>query len=197
MALYHQEPNNFQNIPDNQLFTLYFNYEETRTHTFQPSFLYLDILHIYHQFFHKFLIRTPHVTDPEFENIPHQRSSVDQILLLLATLEDIISDIRNRFPRKHPTNHIQKDLELLPIVFCSVLDQFSLVENPDMSQLLLLYRFFHFFRTVPSIKHYNQFQIVKQFSQITSLPWFLSIKILIFNIVVTFHLSYQSLILQI
>ena len=46
-ALYHQEFTDFENIQDSQPFTFYFNYDNTRTHTFQPSYFYKDKLHIY------------------------------------------------------------------------------------------------------------------------------------------------------
>ena len=40
-ALYHQEIKNFQNIEDNQPSTpSHFHCDKTRTHNFQPSFLF-------------------------------------------------------------------------------------------------------------------------------------------------------------
>ena len=91
-----------------------------------------DIPHIYDQFLRNILMQN-HVTDPDHENFPHQSSVVDEILSVLGTFEETIFSNRNRFPRNDPTNHIQKDFHLLLIVFRSVLDQFSLVENPDAS----------------------------------------------------------------
>ena len=58
--------------------------------TLQPYFLHQDILHLYDHFLHKILRQTLHVTDPEYENFPHQSSSDDQILSVLGTLEDTI-----------------------------------------------------------------------------------------------------------
>ena len=40
-------------------------------------------------------MQTHLVTDPEFENFTHLYSSVDQILGVLGTLEDIVSNIPN------------------------------------------------------------------------------------------------------
>ena len=97
-----------------------------------PPFLHEDILHIYDQFLRNILMQT-HVTDPDHVNFPHQSSVVDEFFSVLGTFEETIFSFRNRFPRNDPTNHIQKDLDLLLIVFRSVLDQFSLVENPDAS----------------------------------------------------------------
>ena len=53
-------------------------------------------------------MQTLHITDPEFENFPHQSSSVDQIFLL-STLGETVFNFRNRFARNDTTNHIQKD----------------------------------------------------------------------------------------
>ena len=39
-ALYDQELKNFQNKKDNEPFNLKFNFDKTRTHTCQPSFLH-------------------------------------------------------------------------------------------------------------------------------------------------------------
>ena len=90
--------------------------------------------------------------------VSNQSSRVDQILSVLGFLEDTISTIRNRFPRKGPTNHIQKYLSLLLIVFRSVLDQFSLVKNPDISQFLIIsqslqffFRNYHIYQTIETI----------------------------------------------
>ena len=107
-ARYHQDFNNFENIQDKQAFILTFEYDKVRTHTFQPPFLHHNNLHIYGQFLHNVLMQTPYVTEPEFEKFSHQSSRVDQILSVLGFLEDTISTIRNHFPRKGPTNHIQK-----------------------------------------------------------------------------------------
>ena len=74
-------------------------------------------------------MQAPHVTDLEFEKFPHQASTVDQIHSVVGSLEDTISTIRNGFPGSDYTNHIQKALDLPPIVFTSVLDQISLVKN--------------------------------------------------------------------
>ena len=138
-------------ITNTSLFILImFNYDKTRIHTFQTCFLYQDIFHIYDQFLPNILMQTPHVTEPEFEKFPHQSSRVNQILLVLGTLADTISTIWNLFLQNDPTNHIQKDLDLLPIVFCSVLDQFSSVENSDRSQLLTFPHFLqNFFQNYP------------------------------------------------
>ena len=51
-------------------------------------------------------MQTPHVTDPEFENFPHQSSRIDQALAVLRTLEDTISMFQNCFSQNDPTNHI-------------------------------------------------------------------------------------------
>ena len=84
--------------------------------------------------------------------------TINQILPVLGTLKDTMSTIRNYLPRNDPTNHIQQDLDLLPLVFCSVLDQFSLLENPDLSHILLLYHFLQYFlKTIRSIKHTKNF----------------------------------------
>ena len=40
-------------------------------------------------------MQTPPVTDPEFEKFTHFYSSVDQILGLLGTLEDIVFNFPN------------------------------------------------------------------------------------------------------
>ena len=161
-ALYHQEFKNFQNIQDNQPFTLYFNYDKTHTHTFQSSFLYQNVLRTYDQILHLILMETRHITDPEIEFFPHQCLIVDQFLSVLGTLGDTISNILIRFPRNDPTNQIQKKLHFLPIVFRSVLDQFSLVENPDISHLKTLSQFLQYYfknclihQTLQSISKYK------------------------------------------
>ena len=81
---------------------------------------------------------------------------------MLGTLADTISTIWNLFLRNDPTKHIQKDLDLLPIVFCSVLDQFRLVENSDISHFLTLSHLLQYFfqnypiyGTIQSIWKYN------------------------------------------
>ena len=74
---------------------------------------------------------------PEFENFPHQLSSVHHFFSVLGTLENTISNVLISFPRNDITNHIQKDSEILPINFPSLLDQFNWLENPVISQLLV------------------------------------------------------------
>ena len=83
-------------------------------------------------------MQTLHVTDPDYENFPHQFSSVEHILSSLGTLKDTISNIRDRFPQNDYTNLIQTDLNMLPMVFRSVLNQFSSHKNPDVSLLIVL-----------------------------------------------------------
>ena len=58
-ALYHQEFYDFENIQDNQHFTLCFNYDNTRTLTFQPSYFHKDDLPMYNHFLHINLLQTP------------------------------------------------------------------------------------------------------------------------------------------
>ena len=81
--------------------------------------------------FSKFFLQTPPATDSEYESFPLQPSSVVQFSSAVRTLEDTLSNVRNRFPLIDLTNHIEKDLDILLIDFCSVLDQFSFVGNPD------------------------------------------------------------------
>ena len=50
IALYHHEFNNFQNIQGNKSFTLSFNQDKARIHTFQPSVLHQDNFHVFDQF---------------------------------------------------------------------------------------------------------------------------------------------------
>ena len=111
-------------------------------------------------------MQTPHVTYPEFEKFTHQSSTVDQILSVLGTLEDTISNIRNRCLLNDSTNHIQKGLDLLPIVFRSRLDQFSLVENPDILQLLILSCFHqYYFKNYPI---YRRLQSISKYKLVLS-----------------------------
>ena len=50
-----------------------------------------------------------------------------------------------RLAQNDPVSHKQKDLDLLTIIFRSVLHQFSLVDNPDISELLNLSQFRQYF----------------------------------------------------
>ena len=83
-----------------------FFYDQTRIHTFQPTFLHQDF--VYDQVLQNILLQTSHATDSDFENFNHLPSSVDQILSVLGTLENVRSNIRNSFPLNDPTNNIHK-----------------------------------------------------------------------------------------
>ena len=83
-------------------------------------------------------MQAPQVTDLEFVKLPHQSSSVGQILSVVGSLEDNRSTFCNGFPGNDFANHIQKALALFPIVLPSVLDQTNLLEKPDTSRLLKL-----------------------------------------------------------
>ena len=69
--------------------------------------------------------------------------------------------MKNRFPQNDPISDIQKDLDLLTFILRSVVDQFSLVDDPDPSQLLIFshflqyfYKSYYIFQTVPAVsKH--------------------------------------------
>ena len=80
----------------------------------------------------------------------------------METLEETTVSIRSHFPQNYPVSRIQKDSDLLTIIFRSVLDQLSLVDDPDTSQLLIFYHFlqYHFknyylSQTVPAISKYQ------------------------------------------
>ena len=89
---------------------------------------------------------------------------------MLGTLEDIISNILNRFPLNDTTNHIQKYLYLLTIVFHSVLERFRFVEKPDITQLIILSRFLQYY-----FKNYPIYQTLQSISKyITILSNYLS-----------------------
>ena len=80
-------------------------------------------------------MQPPQVTCREYDNFSHQSSKFDQNFFMLVILGDIISKTRLCFPQNDATNHIETDLELLPVVFCSLFDKFTLVEDPDKSKL--------------------------------------------------------------
>ena len=80
----------------------------------------------------------------------------------LETLEETAVSIRNRFPQNDQVSHIQKDLDFLTIIFRSVLDQFSLVDDPNTLQLLILshihqyyFKNYYIFQTIPAISKYK------------------------------------------
>ena len=79
------------------------------------------------------------VTNRDFASFTHQSSNFDQVLSVLGTLDSKLSNIRNRFPRNDPSSQIQKHLDIQPIVYRFVLDQFSFVKNPGTSQTMKLF----------------------------------------------------------
>ena len=114
---------------------------KTKLHSFQTSFPKQDILHVYDQFLQNILLQTPNKTDPLYAQFPHQRSSVGQIISHSESLEETSVSIRNRFPQNDPVSHTQKYLDLLTIIFHSVLDIFVLVDDLDSSQFLIRFHF--------------------------------------------------------
>ena len=78
-------------------------------------------------------MQTSHFIDPDSENFPPQSSSVDQVLSVSGNLQETLSNNPHGLPQNDSINHIQNNLDIFLIVFCSVLDQFSSVENPDTS----------------------------------------------------------------
>ena len=62
----------------------------------------------------------------------------------------------------HPLKHFQKESELLPKLFHSFSEYFSLVENPNSSQLKKLSQFLQYLLRIVSIsEHHNKFQKMK------------------------------------
>ena len=92
----------------------------------------------------------------------HPSSSLGQTKCHSENLEETTVSIRNSFPQKEPVSYIQKNLDLLIIILRSVLDHFSLVDDPHTSQFLILSHFFqyyfknHFnFLIIPSTSNYK------------------------------------------
>ena len=113
-------------------------------------------------FYRTLSFEPPNETDALFALFPHQRSSACQTISHMETLEETTISIRSHFPRNDQVSCIQKDLDLLTIIFRSVLDQLRLVDDPDTSQLLIFYHFlqYHFknyyiFQTIPAISKYQ------------------------------------------
>ena len=59
-------------------FTLYFKYDKTKPHTFQPFFLNQDIIQIFDQFLQNILLHKPYETDPSHAQFQLQNSIVGQ-----------------------------------------------------------------------------------------------------------------------
>ena len=91
-----------------------------------------EIVQVYDQLLQNLLLQTTSETDTAYAQFPQQSSSVGQIISHLGTLEEITVSIRNRFPQNDPVSKLQKGIYLLTIIFCSFLDQFSLVDDPDI-----------------------------------------------------------------
>ena len=103
------------------------NYDKTELQTVQPFSLKQNKTQVYDEFLQNFLLQTRNETDPSCAQIPRQSSSVGQIIFHLVSL--------NRFYQKSPRNgsvsHKQIGLNLLTVIFRSVLDQISSVGNPE------------------------------------------------------------------
>ena len=161
LSLYYQEYTSFQNIHDPNAFTLYFKYDKTATFTFHPEFLHQDITTVYNQFLNNFLDQSPlnEQDDPAF---PYQRSSFGNLIDILSNQTDQIDEIRHRYPQNDPMSHLQKDLDLLIIIFLTIFDQFHQTEDPDTSLILILSHFLQYyfkiyflFQTLTSIQKYK------------------------------------------
>ena len=58
IALYRQEIGNFRSFQRNQQFSIYFNYDKTRTYTFPPSFLHQGLIHFCDEFLENIFLQT-------------------------------------------------------------------------------------------------------------------------------------------
>ena len=67
--------------------TLFFNYDKTELHTFQPFFLKQHFFQVCDYFLENILLQTPNETDPSNAQFPHQKSSVGQSNSHLETFE--------------------------------------------------------------------------------------------------------------
>ena len=67
-ALYHQDFNHFQIMEDIVPFTLYFIYDKTKPHTFQPLFLKQALNQVHDQILQNVFLQTPNETDPSMLN---------------------------------------------------------------------------------------------------------------------------------
>ena len=91
-------------------------------------------------------MQNPHFTDPDYENFPHQSSSVEQNLPILGTLEDTKSNIRNRLAQP-----LSKRFRPTPYSFSSCVKPIQ-SSRSDTSKLLILSHFLsNFLKTIPSI----------------------------------------------
>ena len=127
----------FPNIEDNQPFTFCLIHEKTRTDTFQLSFLFQVIIHVFHQFLKVFYFKLPMLP-----NVIAKKSPVNlQVSIFFCVRLELYttSNIRSRSPQKDATNFIQKDFRA--IFFGSVSGQFSLKESLDTSQLVIIFLF--------------------------------------------------------
>ena len=79
-----------------------------------------ELVQVYDQLLQNILLQSTYETDAADAHFLPQSSSVVQIFSHLGTLEEITVSIRNRFPQNDPVSHLQKDLYLLTIIFCSV-----------------------------------------------------------------------------
>ena len=124
-------------MQDNLPFTPYFKYNKTKLRTFEPLFLNQDIIQVYDHFLQNILLQTP------MRQIRHMHNPTSKLRCRSKNFSfgnigrNHTVPIRNRFPQNHPVSLIQKDLDLPIIIFCSILNHFSLVGDPDTSQLLI------------------------------------------------------------
>ena len=125
------------------LITLYFYYK-TKPYTFQPFFLNQHLTQVYDQFLQNIVFQTSNDTYLLYAQLPHQSSRVCQKHSHLESLEETTVSIRNRFPQNDPVSHIQKDLHVLTIILRSVLDQISLVYDPEVTQLFIFCQFLQY-----------------------------------------------------
>ena len=139
-------------------FTLLFNNDKTKLHALQTFSLNQDIIQVYDQFLRNILFQNPNETDPFYAQFSHQSSFVGQIFSQFETSEKTTVSTLNSFPQNDPVSHLQIDLDLFTVIFRSVLDQFSLVDDPDTSQLLTFAHFFqycfknyYFLQAIPAI----------------------------------------------
>ena len=107
--IYHQIFNEFQNIQDNVLFTVFVN-KKTKLSSFQPSLFNKDIAHVYANFLQNILLEHPNNADFAYAQFLHQISSVSKINAHLGILQETTTSITNNFPQKDPVGHIEGGL---------------------------------------------------------------------------------------